>query len=103
MAGATVATALIAFCFRGRGPAQRTVDVMMALIGAWMVIASRAFDGTTVKWLCFGGAAALWGLAVLGLIAHELRSERALRTVVELPSNGARQATLRDQRQMAVR
>jgi hypothetical protein len=73
------------------------------VIGAWTIIASRAYTGGTVKWLSFSAGAALWGLALLGLIVHELLAERTLSTVIQLPHQGARQAELRDQRQLAAR
>jgi hypothetical protein len=103
MSCATVVTVLVAFAFGGRGPVARMIDVILAVIGAWTIVASRAYSGGTVKWLSFSSGAALWGLAVIGLIVHELLAERTLSTVVELPRSGARQAQLRDQRRLAAR
>lgn len=98
---ATVVTVLIAFAFRGRGPAQRGLDLVVLLIGVWTLIATRAYAGETVKWVSFSGGAAVWGLAMAGLVVHELGAERIVGTVVSLPHDGARQAALRDQRQRA--
>jgi hypothetical protein len=103
MSCATVATVLIAFAFRGRGPLQRSLDLLLVVIGAWTIIAARAYSGGSVKWLSFSGGAALWALAVVGLAAHEWLAERTLSTVITLPRQGARQAELRDQRRLAAR
>lgn len=75
---ATVATLFIAFVFAGRGPVQRTLDVIAVAIGAWTIVASRSFGGDTLRWLSFSGAAAIFGLAMVGLIGHEVLLEREL-------------------------
>jgi hypothetical protein len=39
------------------------------------------FFPATVVWLGFGAGAAMVGLAVVGLTAHELRSERVVHSI----------------------
>jgi hypothetical protein len=77
---AALACVVIAFAFRGRGPAQRTLDIAVALIATWTIIASRAFSGSTLRWLTFSEAAALATLGVIGLIVHEALLGRALQS-----------------------
>jgi hypothetical protein len=68
------------FATRDRGVAQRVLDVPLAVLGAWTIVASRVFaPGATLKWLMFSSGAAAALLALAGLIAHELASELALR------------------------
>jgi hypothetical protein len=54
-----------------RGAAQRKLDALVALVGAWTVVESRVFDGETLRWLSFGSGGALVVLAALGLVLHE--------------------------------
>jgi hypothetical protein len=86
---AAVLTALVGFAIRGRGAGQRWLDVCVALTGAWMIVASRAYDGPVQRWLSFGGAAALAGYAVIGLVAHELTADRHLAGGVPQPTGVA--------------
>lgn len=71
----TVVT-LIGFAFGGRGMVQRVLDVLILAIGVWTIVSARAFFGDAVRWLSFSNAVALWALAVLGLIVHEVSVER---------------------------
>jgi hypothetical protein len=73
---------LIAFAFRGRGATQRKIDVTVATVSSWTILAACAFAGASLKWLSFAGGAALCALGVLGLIVHEAVMERPIRTVV---------------------
>jgi hypothetical protein len=69
----------LALAARGaRGTFERGVDGLTALLGAWTIVASFAYSGTTRLDL------ALWegvGFALLGaaaLLAHELTTERVV-------------------------
>jgi len=81
--GAAVLMTLAAFATRGRGPAQRAIDAIVVLLGGWMVVAAGAFAGATLRWLTFSEGAALLALTVIGLIAHELATQRALSSAAE--------------------
>jgi hypothetical protein len=86
------ATVLAGFATRGRGLVQRWLDFALALLAAWMIVASRSFTGDTLKWLVFASAASTALLAVQGLIAHEVVMEVSLRGAVERERAGAASA-----------
>jgi hypothetical protein len=79
---AAVVITLAGFATRGRGPARRAVDVIVAALGAWTIVASCGYAGQTLRWLSFSEGAALALLAVSGLIAHEILVARELRLAV---------------------
>lgn len=76
---AAVAVTLAGFAARGRGSLQRTLDVPVALIGGWTVVASGSYGHGTLRWLSFAAGTALCALGIAGLIAHEVRMERWVR------------------------
>lgn len=57
---------------------QRAIDALLVALGAWTVVQAFIFDGNDLTWWSFGSACALAGLAGLGLIAHELSTERVV-------------------------
>ncbi len=78
--GTTVLLALAGFAARRRGAAARAVDVMLATLGAWTIVASCVFGAGTAKWLAFADGAGICALGVLGLIVHQVLMQRELRT-----------------------
>lgn len=66
---------------RGRGLVQRTLDGVVAVLAAWTIVESMVFAGTLMVWLSFGAAAAMVALAVAGLTAHELSTERVVHSL----------------------
>jgi hypothetical protein len=64
-----------------RGAAQRGLDALIGILGAWTVVASLEFVGSTVIWLGFASGAGLVALAVIGLTLHELRTERVVHSL----------------------
>lgn len=81
MLGVGIAALVItapAIAIRSRGPAQRGLDYLFSLLGAWTIVASQVFAGTAVTWLGFASGAALVILALIGLSAHELSTERVV-------------------------
>lgn len=80
-----LAVTLGAFATRGRGLVQRGLDLVVALLAGWTIVASRVFaPGTDLKWLMFSSGAALVVLAIEGLIAHEVVLEMSLRRAAAL-------------------
>jgi hypothetical protein len=77
-AGVVAVLAAGAIVVRGRGNAQRGLDAIIGILGAWTVVASLVFSGTVVTWLGFATGVALVGLAVIGLTLHELYTERVV-------------------------
>jgi hypothetical protein len=69
-----------------------TIASLIALVSAWNVIASQVFSYDVVKWATFGDAAAVVVLALAGLTAHELSSERVVHSL-EVGERRAPQAT----------
>lgn len=58
--------------------AQRSLDALVVLLGAWTIVEAFVFGGNNLQWWSFASAAALAGLATLGLIAHETTTERVV-------------------------
>jgi hypothetical protein len=83
-----VVTTLVAFPVRGRGNGQRRLDALIALLGVWTIVASRVFDGTTLKWLTLGSGCAFAALAIGGLVVHEVRMELAVRYMQRQAGDG---------------
>jgi hypothetical protein len=76
-----IATLLItvpAITVVARGGLQRALDYLFILLGAWTIVASLVFSGAAVTWLGFASGGALAVLALAGLTAHELSSERVV-------------------------
>src|SRR5437763_900442 len=81
MFGVGIATLVItapAVAMPRRGSAQRGLDYVFSLLGAWTIIASQVFAGPAITWLGFASGAALAILGVAGLTAHELSTERVV-------------------------
>jgi hypothetical protein len=57
---------------------QRGFDGVMALLGAWTIVAAVVFTGSTLKWVSFTDACALAVLATAGLLIHEMSTERVV-------------------------
>ena len=69
--------------------AQRALDGLIALLGAWTVVEAFIFEGNDLKWWSFASAVALAALSVIGLVAHESNTERV---VHELSVTGGERA-----------
>lgn len=74
------ATALVP----GRGEVQRTLDAVAAVLAAWTIVETLVFSGALMVWLTFGAAAAIVAVAVAGLIAHELSTERVVHSLEDV-------------------
>jgi hypothetical protein len=74
----------------GRGYAQRALDAMIGALAVWSAIASMVFDGSTLTWLSLGDALGLAILAIGGLAAHELSTERVVHSLAAGESTGER-------------
>lgn len=76
--GSVIVMVAGAFLARGRGGAQRLLDLGVALTGAWTVVSALTFSAGTVGWLALGEGGAAAVLAAVGLIAHQAIMERAV-------------------------
>ena len=61
--------------------AQRGISGVATVIGIWTIVASLVFAPSTVLWLGFASAVAVVGLAIGGLTAHELTTERVVHSL----------------------
>jgi peptidoglycan/LPS O-acetylase OafA/YrhL len=57
---------------------QRALDGVLVLLGAWTVVEAFVFENTNLEWWSFASAAALAGLAAIGLTLHEASTERVV-------------------------
>jgi hypothetical protein len=57
---------------------QRALDLVTALVGAWMIVGAAALSQADVKWWSFGSAAAITALSAIGLTIHEWSTERVV-------------------------
>jgi hypothetical protein len=85
------ALALLAMTQRGRAGEriQRLLDAGIALLALWSAVASVVYSGATLKWLSFAEGLAFVGLAVAGLIVHEVRTERVVHSLEAVPTDSA--------------
>lgn len=76
----TAATALVP----GRGSLQRSLDAVVAVLAAWTIVETLVFSGTVMVWLTFGAAAGIVAVALVGLVAHELSTERVVHSIEDV-------------------
>lgn len=72
---------------RTRGSVQRLLDAATGVLAVWSAVASVVYTGTMLTWLSFGEAAGFVGLALIGLIAHEVRTERVVHAFEAIPAD----------------
>jgi hypothetical protein len=72
---------------RARGRLQRMLDVATAALALWSAVASVVYTGTTLTWLSFSEAIGFVVLAVVGLVAHELSTERIVHAFEAIPAD----------------
>jgi hypothetical protein len=63
---------------RARGRLQRALDGVAGALGVWTVVASVVFDGATLTWLTLAEALGFVAIAIAGLVAHEMVTERVV-------------------------
>lgn len=77
---ATVIGAAMLFAPRNN-MTDRMLGGVVSVLGAWTIVASLVFAPATVLWLGFAAALGFVGLAVIGLTAHELTTERVVHSI----------------------
>lgn len=105
---AIVVVCALAFLARDQGLLQRLIDVYALIVGAWMVVASLTYSLHTVGWIGVGAGGGAAASGLVGLVAHELFTERALAGAVAVspseesdadgagPANGVLDGDTRD-------
>lgn len=78
IAGGIVMIGLAAIGISAPSGAQRALDGLIALLGVWSIVEAIAFEGSTLKWVSFWTALAGAAVAVIGLVIHEMTTERVV-------------------------
>lgn len=78
IAGGAVMIVLAMIDSIARNLAQRSIDGLLLLVGAWAVVEALVLSGLDLKWWSFGIGLAGVGLAALGLVVHEMTTERVV-------------------------
>lgn len=81
--GMLIVSAGVAVRYRRHIPSL-VVGSLAAIVSAWMIVASQAFSLPTVQTLTFAEALGIAGLALIGLTAHELSTERVVHSLTPL-------------------
>jgi len=66
---------------RARSMIQSALDAMIGLLAVWSAVASMVFNGSTLVWLSFADGLGLATLAIGGVFAHELSTERVVHSL----------------------
>ena len=85
VAGGAVMVAAAAIDAMAPGRAQRALDGLVAVLGVWSIVQAIVFEGSNLEWFSFATAAALAGLATIGLIIHENSAERIVHELTVAP------------------
>ena len=59
------------------GP-QRNLDALLSVLGVWSIVQAIVFTGNTLEWVSFGTAAAAAVIGTVGLVMHEMTTERVV-------------------------
>lgn len=74
--------------------AQRALDFLTAIVGAWMIVEVLSLSQGDVKWWSFGAAAALVAISTVGLVIHEWSTERVVHELRVTHHEDARRQSL---------
>lgn len=74
---ATIVLALYSFTLPTQGIPQRLLDVALATVGTWAIVAARVMNDHSI-WLIFSAGIGLLALGALGLALRELELARGL-------------------------
>jgi peptidoglycan/LPS O-acetylase OafA/YrhL len=72
---------------RARGSVQHLLDAGIGALAVWSAVASVVYTGTMLTWLSFGEALGFVGLALVGLVAHEVRTELVVHALEAIPAD----------------
>jgi hypothetical protein len=81
--------AAIPTLFRDRHIVGIGLDGLTAGLGAWTIVASLVFAGSTVEWLTFAEGVGFVLLSVLGLTLNQVLLARRVYHAVPLPATGS--------------
>jgi hypothetical protein len=86
--GILVVSALVTVGYRSH-LASSVIGSLTAIVAGWTIVASQVFSLGVVQTLTFAGGVAVVILAIAGLTAHELSTERIVHSL-EMPSGERR-------------
>jgi hypothetical protein len=86
------AISLGSIALRKRGVVQRSLDGVLGVLSAWTIVSSLVFS--EVIWLGFSAAVAVAAVAVAGLTANELATERVVHSLEPSAYANSRAATV---------
>ena len=72
---------------RARGSVQRLLDAGTGALALWSAVASVVYTGTTLTWLSLAEGIGFVALAMVGLVAHEVRTERVVHAFEAIPAD----------------
>jgi hypothetical protein len=58
--------------------ASRPLNGLIGLLGAWTIVEAFLFENANLEWWSFASAVALAALSTLGLVMHEMSTERVV-------------------------
>lgn len=68
----------MAYAARGSELRLAILGVLTAVVAGWTIVATSVFVDDTARWLVLASGFAHVGLSVIGLVAHEVRTERVV-------------------------
>jgi len=72
---------------RARGGIQRLLDAGIGVLALWSAVASVVYSGRTLTWMSFAEGLGFVALGVVGLIAHEMQTERVVHSLETVPTD----------------
>jgi hypothetical protein len=72
---------------RARGGIQRLLDAGIGVLALWSAVASVVYSGMTLTWMSFAEGLGFVALGVVGLIAHEMQTERVVHSLETVPTD----------------
>jgi peptidoglycan/LPS O-acetylase OafA/YrhL len=73
---------------RARGGIQRLLDLLVGVLALWSAVASVVYNGTTLTWMSFAEGLGFVALGVIGLVVHEVHTERVVHSLEAVPNDG---------------
>jgi hypothetical protein len=70
-----------------RGRFQRLLDAGTGALALWSAVASVVYTGTTQTWVSLAEGLGFVALALIGLVAHEVRTERVVHAFEAVPAD----------------
>ena len=61
---------------------------VVTIVGVWQIVATQVFSKSAGAWLTFANGCFLLGLAVIGLVLHELSTERVVHALEVIGTRG---------------